>query len=72
MGAIRRILAAVKDPGARGLPGVRKAARLATALGAELVLFHAIDEPLYVGGVDGDLSLVYDNPPDIEHRIREE
>jgi universal stress protein E len=71
MSAIRRILAAVKDPGARGLAGVRKAARLAAALHAELILFHAIAEPLYVGGIDGDLSLLYDNPPDIEHRVGE-
>ncbi|HXZ60810.1 MAG TPA: universal stress protein [Steroidobacteraceae bacterium] len=71
MTAIRRILAAVKDPGARRLPGVRKAARLAAALGAELVLYHALAEPLYVGGVDGDLSPLYDKPPDIEQRIRE-
>jgi universal stress protein E len=68
--AIRRILAAIKDPGARRLPGVRKAARLAAAFGAELVLFHAIAEPLYVGGIDGDFSPLYDNPPDIEQRTR--
>lgn len=71
MSAIRRILVAVKDPAARRLPAVRKAARLAEAFAAELVLFHAIAEPLYVGGVDGDLSLLYDNPPDIERRLRE-
>lgn len=71
MSPIRRILAAVKDPQARRLPGVRKAARLAAALHAELILFHAIAEPLYVGGIDGDLSLLYDNPPDIERRTRE-
>jgi universal stress protein E len=70
MSAIRRVLAAVKDPRARRLPGVRKAARLAAALGAELVLFHAIVEPLYVGGIDGDLSPLYDDPPDIERRTR--
>lgn len=69
--AIRRILAAVKDPGARRLPGVRKAARLAAASGAELVLFHTIAEPLYVGGIDGDLSPLYDNPPDIERQTLE-
>jgi len=68
---IRRILVAVKDPGGRRLAGVRKAARLAAALDAELVLFHAIAEPLYVGGIDGDLSLLYDNPPEIESRTRE-
>jgi universal stress protein E len=71
MSAIRRVLAAVKDPRARDLPGVRKAARLAAAFGAELVLFHTIAEPLYVGGIDGDLSALYDNPPDIERRTRE-
>jgi len=71
MAAIRRILAAVKDPAARRHPGVRKAARLAAAFGAELVLFHTISEPLYVGGIDGDLSLLYDNPPDVEYRARE-
>ena len=71
MTSMRRILAAVKDPGAHRLPGVRKAARLAAALGAELVLFHAIAEPLYVGGIDGDVSLLYDNPPDIERRTRD-
>jgi universal stress protein E len=45
---IRRILAAVKDPGARSLPAVNKATQLAQALGAELELFHAIDSPCYV------------------------
>ena len=71
MTAIRRILAAVKDPGARRLPGVRKAARLAAALGAELVLYHAIAEPLYVGGIDGTVAPLYDSPPDVERHIRE-
>ncbi|HVP34850.1 MAG TPA: universal stress protein [Steroidobacteraceae bacterium] len=71
MTAIRRILVAVKDPRARRLAGVRKAARLAKALGAELVLYHAIAEPLYVGGIDGTLAPLYDSPPDVERRIRE-
>jgi len=44
---VRRILAAVKDPGARSLPAVNKAVQLARALGAELELFHAIDSPYY-------------------------
>lgn len=48
MREIRRILAAVKDPGARSLPAVNKAVQLARALGAELELFHAIDSPYYV------------------------
>ncbi|MGO9804660.1 MAG: universal stress protein [Steroidobacteraceae bacterium] len=48
MRAIRRILVAVKDPGARMLPAVAKAVQLAGALGAELELFHAIDSPYYL------------------------
>jgi universal stress protein E len=71
MAAIRRILVAVKDPRASRLPAVRKAARLAAASGAELVLFHAIAEPLYVGGVDGTVATLYDHPPDAERRARE-
>jgi universal stress protein E len=45
---IRRILIAVKDPGAAVLPAVRKGAQLARAFGAELELFHAIDAAVYV------------------------
>jgi len=45
---IRRVLAAVKDPGAAVLPAVAKATQLARALGAELELFHAIDATVYV------------------------
>ncbi|HEV2229320.1 MAG TPA: universal stress protein [Steroidobacteraceae bacterium] len=71
MTSMRRIIAAVKDPAARRLPGVAKAARLAAALGAELVLYHAITEPLYVGGLDGDLMPLYDKPPNLERRLRE-
>lgn len=47
MRPIRRILVAVKDPGARSLPAVNKAVQLARALDAELELFHAIDSPYY-------------------------
>lgn len=56
MKPIRRILVGIKDPGSRSLPAVAKAARLAEAFGAELVLFHAIAVPvaaepyLYVNG----------------------
>lgn len=42
MKTIRRILVGIKDPGARSLPAVEKAAQLAQATGAELALFHAI------------------------------
>src|SRR6185437_10105473 len=48
MRPIRRILVAVKDPKARSLPAVAKAAQLARAFGAQLELFHGISSPLYV------------------------
>lgn len=69
--AIRRILAAVRDPSARRLAGVRKAARLARGFDAELVLFHALAEPLYVGGFDGAFSPLSDDPRALERRTRE-
>jgi hypothetical protein len=45
MRPIRRILVAVKDPEARALPAIRKAAQLARACGAQLELFHALSKP---------------------------
>jgi len=45
---IHRILVAIKDPQAKSLPAVAKAAQLAHAFDAELQLFHAIAEPLFV------------------------
>lgn len=42
MRRIRRILVALKDPAARSLPALGKAAQLARALDAELVLFEAL------------------------------
>jgi universal stress protein E len=47
----------MKDPGARALPALAKASQLAKALGAELVLFHAISAPLRL---EGDLSFLSD------------
>jgi universal stress protein E len=44
----RRILVAIKNPGARAQPALRKAAQLAAAMGARLELFHAISEPVYL------------------------
>jgi universal stress protein E len=44
MPAIRRILVAVKDPDAKSLPSIAKAARLAKGFGAKLILFHAITD----------------------------
>lgn len=48
MARIRRILVAIKDTGARAQPAAYKAAQLARGLGAQLQLFHAICEPVYV------------------------
>jgi universal stress protein E len=44
---IRRILVAVREPGARDFPAAHKAAQLARRLNAELCLFHAIATPIY-------------------------
>jgi len=51
MRSIRTILVAIKDPMARSLPAVDKAAQLARAFGARLELFHAISLPVYVDPV---------------------
>jgi len=48
MSRIRRILVAVKDPWARSLPAIEKAGQLARALGAQVQLFHALSNPLYI------------------------
>ncbi|MCC6171402.1 MAG: universal stress protein [Gammaproteobacteria bacterium] len=45
---VKRILVAIKDPGARALPAVRKAAQLAKAYGAELELFHSLSQTIMV------------------------
>jgi universal stress protein E len=47
MQPIRRILVAIKDPTARALPAVHKAAQIAKGLNAQLTLFHDIATPLY-------------------------
>jgi universal stress protein E len=48
MRSIRRILVAVKEPGARATPpAVNKAVQLARALGARVELFHALTAPIY-------------------------
>jgi universal stress protein E len=47
MQPIRRILVAIKDPAARALPAVNKAAQIAKGLNAQLTLFHDIATPLY-------------------------
>jgi universal stress protein E len=48
MRRLRRILVAIKDPGAGSLRGVAKAAQLAKASGARLELFHGLTLPVYV------------------------
>ena len=48
MRRIRRVLVAVKVPAAKVLPVRAKAAQLARAFDAELVLFLAIATPLYL------------------------
>jgi universal stress protein E len=53
MNQIRRIFVAIKDPRAKALPAVLKAAQIAKAEGAELILFQSIALPIYVAG---DLS----------------
>lgn len=45
---LRRILVAIKNPGSRSQPALRKAAQLAAASGARLELFHAISDPVYL------------------------
>jgi universal stress protein E len=52
---LHRILVAVKDPRARHVPAIAKAVQLARGLKAELCLFHAIAEPLYldIGTLNG-------------------
>ena len=52
MSTIRRIVVAVKDPWARSMPAVEKAAQIARALGARLQLFHALSDPLYVDAAE--------------------
>jgi universal stress protein E len=52
MSNVKNILVAVKDPWARTLPGVEKAAQLARALHARLQLFHAMSDPVYVDVAD--------------------
>jgi universal stress protein E len=50
MRRVRCILVAVKEPTAKSQPALAKAAQLARALDAALVLFQAIDAPLYLEG----------------------
>jgi universal stress protein E len=53
MQPIRHILVAVKNPAARSLPAVNKAAQIAKGLKAQLTLFHDIATPLYAEALQG-------------------
>ena len=52
MQSVRRVLVAVKDPGARSMPGVKKAAQIAKAFGAQLELFHGLSQTILVDALD--------------------
>ncbi|MBW4050802.1 MAG: universal stress protein [Proteobacteria bacterium] len=67
MSTIRRILVAVKDPWARSLPAVEKAAQLARSLGARVQLFHALSEPLYIDASEASGVAL----PALEHTAHE-
>jgi universal stress protein E len=59
MRPIRRILVCIKDPKAKSLPALAKAAQLARATGATLELFHAISDAVFIdalGGADRSLG----------------
>jgi universal stress protein E len=56
MRSVRTILVAIKDPMARSLPAVEKAAQLARACHAKLELFHAMATPVYIDAVTPGLS----------------
>ncbi len=66
MGALRRILIAIKDYEAKTTPALVKGAQLARALGARIELFHGISAPLYVDGY-GSFSVEL---PQVERTMR--
>lgn len=67
MHPIRRILVAVKDPQAKSLPAVTKAAQLAKALGASIELFHGLSSPLLL-----DAYALSGKFPQVEREMRKE
>ncbi len=50
--SFRKILVAIKNPRARTVPSLAKAAQLARACGAELELFHDISNPVFIDVID--------------------
>jgi universal stress protein E len=53
MRPVRRILVCIKEPTAKSLPALAKAAQLARATGASLELFHAIPDAVFVDALGG-------------------
>lgn len=58
MNAIRGILVAVRDPQARTLPALTKAAQLAASSRASIELFHCIDTQISVDMLGGDEDII--------------
>jgi universal stress protein E len=67
--SIRRILVAIKDPTVSTPSSVIKAAQLAHALNAELVLFHGIDVPLYAEAYDSRERDIVEDEADIRAHL---
>jgi universal stress protein E len=60
MHPIRRILVAIKEPGAVALPAVAKAARIAHACGAQVELFYALEASVSANTADAYDAAVRD------------
>lgn len=72
MDPIRRILVAIKDSRARRSPALVKGLRLARALDAEVCLFHAVAEPVYLdmARVNGESLPELEEKSAAAHRVR--
>lgn len=58
MHPIRRILVAVRDPHARRVPALAKAAQIAAGCGASLELFHGIDTQIPIDMLSGTAGIL--------------
>jgi universal stress protein E len=68
MKSIRRVLFAVRAPGAAAQPALGKAIQVARAFGAKLDLFHALHNPVFA-----EISLLEDDTVDkLRERVEEE
>ena len=56
MTTFNRILVAVKDPAARAMPAVKKAAQIARATGATIELFHSLSHTVVIDAVEGGVQ----------------